>query len=908
MKEALRRKFSAQPRKYYQVELFVEKGFLRKRCPSCGRYFWTLDVNRKICQDQTCQPYEFLGAPPTKVRYDYIGCWRAIESFFVRNNHTSVKRYPVVCRWRPDLFFTVASVIDFQRIEGGKIVFELPANPLVVPQMCLRFNDLANVGVTGKHYTSFCMIGQHSIEDSRGYWKDRCIELDYRLLTGPFGIEPREISFIEDVWLGYGAFGYSLEYFVRGLELGNAVFTAFEGTPDNYREMKERVVDMGAGLERFVWITQGTPTSYDSVFGPVVGTMFEKCGIDYDEEFFQAYSKLAGRLNLDEVSDALLAKSTIAKQLGVDVNELTKRTERVEAVYAVADHLRSLLFAIADGGLPSNVAGGYNLRVILRRALAFIDRFGWNLTLAEIANWHIDYLRKMYPELDEHRDEVASILSVEERRYRSSMERAERIVENLASSRKGLSEDDLIRLYDSEGITPEYLQERGILKQAPPDFYVKVTDRHLSQRQEEDGSKFNVENLPPTRLLFYEDQNLFEFRAKVQRVFDGRFIVLDKTSFYARSGGQEPDHGSIDEFEVIDVGKVGRVVLHELKNSNLRQGQNVTCRVDSHRREILMRQHTATHVLNGAARKLLGSWVWQHSAFKDVDRSRLDVTHYAHLSEEELLQLERMSNEVVRMNLPVSVRFVPRGQAEKKYGFRIYQGGTVPGRDVRIVNIRGWDVEACGGTHCNSTGQIGFIKILKAERIQDGIERIEFTAGEPAVKFVQQQDSAIASVSQTLGAQEDKIVDAVNNLKTQVEALTKRHKQVLKKLSAFTTKDVSERALSLDGLRLYSAAEEGMDEEFHITVGDLAVRDDPKLIYVGFVQEETRVRVFVFAGTDAQKTGISANSVAKQVSIILGGSGGGDPRFGQGGGNEVTRYQDAIRRLPEIVSSMLKPK
>ncbi len=321
-----------------------------------------------------------------------------------------------------------------------------------------------------------------------------------------------------------------------------------------------------------------------------------------------------------------------------------------------------------------------------------------------------------------------------------------------------------------------------------------------------------------------------------------------------------------------------------------------------------MRQHTATHVLNGAARKFLGSWVWQHSAFKDMDRSRLDITHHAHLSRDELLELERMSNEVVRLNVPVSVQVLPRGEAERRYGFRIYQGGVVPGKDVRIINIRGWDVEACGGTHCTSTGQIGFIKVLKAERIQDGIERLEFTAGEPAVKFAEEQESVIASLSQTLGAQQEKMVDAVNKLKEHVDLLGKRQKVLLKKLSSFIVKDVSQNAVSIDGVRVYPAMEEGMDEEYHITVGDSAVRNDPQLLYVGFVSEETSARIFVFAGAEVQKRGVMANLVAKEVSRVLGGSGGGDSRFAQGGGSQVTKYQEAMRRLPEIVSNMLKSK
>ncbi|MFQ5921073.1 MAG: alanine--tRNA ligase-related protein, partial [Nitrososphaerales archaeon] len=269
-KEELVARFSSEPDKYYRVELFDKAGFSRSRCTNCGSYFWSLESRERCANCDTA--HTFIGDPPTSKRLDYTNTWKAVEDFFVKNGHAGVKRYPVVCRWREDLFFTVASIVDFQRVIGGKVVFELPANPLIVPQMCLRFNDIENVGVSGKHYTSFCMIGQHSISNGgdQGYWKDRCIDLDYRMLTEVLGIKKEEILFQEDVWLGYGAFGYSLEYFVRGLELGNAVFTEFEGSPKEHRTMKERVVDMGAGLERFSWITMGTPTSYDCTFGPVV--------------------------------------------------------------------------------------------------------------------------------------------------------------------------------------------------------------------------------------------------------------------------------------------------------------------------------------------------------------------------------------------------------------------------------------------------------------------------------------------------------------------------------------------------------------------------------------------------------------------------------------------------------------
>ncbi|MCX8191228.1 MAG: alanine--tRNA ligase-related protein, partial [Nitrososphaerales archaeon] len=150
-KDRLRLKFSSDPEKYYQVELFIKEGFIRRQCPKCGKYYWTLNPDQDTCPDQPCQPYTFIDDPPTNKRFNYIEAWRQIEEFFVKNGHTSVKRDPVVCRWRPDLYFTVASIIAFQRVEGGKIVFELPYNPLIIPQMCLRFNDIPNVGVSGKH-------------------------------------------------------------------------------------------------------------------------------------------------------------------------------------------------------------------------------------------------------------------------------------------------------------------------------------------------------------------------------------------------------------------------------------------------------------------------------------------------------------------------------------------------------------------------------------------------------------------------------------------------------------------------------------------------------------------------------------------------------------------------------------
>src|SRR5438093_9548971 len=392
-KQSLLSLFTSNPDKYYIVSLFDEKGFKRQNCKLCGNFFWSIN-DKDSCPEH--ENYSFIGDPPTTKRLDFVDTWKELSSFFRKNHHELIQRYPVVCRWREDLYFTIASIVDFQRVMNGKIVFEIPKNPLVVTQMCLRFNDIENVGLSGRHYTSFCMIGQVCNADSHGgYWKDKCIELDYRMLTNALGIRKDEITFVEDVWMGAGAFGYSLEYFVSGLELGNAVFTEFEGNENDYRVMTNKIIDMGAGLERLSWITMGTPTSYDCCFGPVIQKLYDYTGINENSEILAKYFAAASD-KLDRVSGDISAlKSLVAKELNISYESIAKIIAPFESMYTIADHTRTLLFAISDGALTSNVGGGYNLRVVLRRALSILERLGWNFKIDDIADMHIDYLKQM---------------------------------------------------------------------------------------------------------------------------------------------------------------------------------------------------------------------------------------------------------------------------------------------------------------------------------------------------------------------------------------------------------------------------------------------------------------------------------------------------------------------------------
>ncbi len=904
-KAALRAKFSADYRRYYLVDLFKREGFVRKRCESCGKHFWTLDPERKRCDDQPCSPYSFIGDPPTSKKFGYVDTWKAVASFFSKNGHAIVKRYPVVSRWRPDLYFTVASIIDFQRVEAGKVVFSLPTNPLVVPQMCLRFNDVPTVGVNGKHGTSFCMIGQTALANREGYWKDRTIDLDFKLLTKTFGIPKEEISFDEDVWMGYGAFGYSLQYNVRGLETGNAVFTAFEGSPEKYVSLKEGVVDMGAGLERLTWLSQGTPTAYDAYFAPILKRMREENALEYDEGLFRRYSALAGEINLDEYRNLDDARVKIAKSLGVEASSLSKQFGALEAMYAIADHSRTLLFAIADGMLPSNSGGGYNLRMIFRRTRNFVNYYGFKLAIPDLIDWHIAQLKGMYPELEEHHSDVKDVLAVEESRFASSSERVSKIVSSLSANGKELTTDDLVRLYDSDGVTPEQLIEAGARVSPPEGFYEKVQARHLTREVEEPRLQFDTRKLPATKLWYYEEGAPFDFRAKVLKVFDGKYVVLNRTVFYPRGGGQEPDKGTIGGAKVLDVEKYGDVVIHRVEGKPPKAGAQVECRIDQRRRRRVTQIHTATHILNGSSRQVLGPWVWQHSAFKEEDYGRIDITHFAHLTDAEVQKIEDVANEVVRKNLRVANTFMPRQEAEEKYGFRLYQGGVVPGKLVRVVNIGGWDIEACGGTHSRTTGEVGLIKIVKAERVQDGVERLEFVAGEAAIEYMHRMDSELRELSEVLGTQRENLPRVAKGVLDELDAVRAREKSLGQAMVQMSSTGISNQAKPLGSAKLYVAKNPPLGEEQIIAQGQKSVSAEPSLIYVALFSAGKSARIICFAGQEAVKAGYSASEIVRKLAPALGGSGGGSPSFAQGGGPQLDRIDEAsslAERLEPLTS------
>ena len=892
-KKEILKEFSSDPDRYYKVKLFEEQGFVRKSCLKCKRFFWTLDSGRELCPDDADDTYSFIGDPPTTKRFDYTQAWKEVESFFVKNGHTSVSRYPVVCRWRDDLYFTIASIVDFQRIMGSKVVFEFPANPLIVPQTCLRFKDLENVGVTGRHFSSFCMIGQHSIPNSQGYWKDECVDLDFRLLTNQFGIKKEEVVFVEDVWAGGGSFGSSLEYFVRGLELGNAVFTEFQGELGKHTTLDQKIIDMGAGLERFAWITMGTPTAYDCCFGPITNHLFEKIGIDSDSEMLRKYFTAIAK-NLEIHEDLIDVRRHAVNSVGLTQDQINRIITPLEGVYLIADHLRTLIFAITDGALPSNVGGGYNLRMMLRRINGTMDRMNLKLDIDELVDMHIDYLKDTYPELDAKRQDVKTILKLESERYVESKTRMSKMAVRLKEKGRALTVEELITLYESDGITPEYLKEIEVISEIPSSFYVKLSDLHQSDKKK-DVEQLPLENIPETEMLFYKDDPM-EFDAKVLKVFHNS-VVLDRTSFYARGGGQEPDHGTIAGAKVVDVNKHGGIIIHEIEGQTLKEGSIVPCKVDVTRRANITKNHTSTHILNSSARGVLGSWIWQHSAFKEADHARLDITHHSSLTEQQVQDIENAANNIVVRDMTVTIENYDRGTAEQKYGFKIYQGGVVPVKSVRIVSIEDFDVEACGGTHVKKTKDIELIKITKTKRIQDGVVRLEFVSGPTAREYVKQQEIEQLKKAEESTQKEFKDKQREEERQKAKEKIPALLEQIA---TLSSTRVIDEIEISVNSIKSCFTNSKQYDAFFHMNFGKKLVKENPNSVYVGIFESGPTIRIIAYSGDEASKSK-NAGNIAKSVAEILGGAGGGNAKFAQGGGKDTSKIDEAIAQAKSMI-------
>ena len=731
IKKEFKKVASKEPDKYYATSVLKKEGFVRRKC-KCGTYFWTAS-NSSTCGDPTCSGgFRFIGDSPAKKELDYVGVWKEFARLFEKWGYKPIPRYPVVARWRDDTDFVQASIYDFQPwVVSGAV--SPPANPLVVPQFCLRFNDIDNVGITGAHYTGFVMIGQHAFMKPAEWNQDKYFTDIHNWLKKGLGLPNEEIIFHEDAWAGGGNFGPCMEYFCRGLELGNQVYMMYEQTPSGNKELNLKVLDMGMGHERNAWFTKATSTSYESVFPTVCKKLHNSTGIKVDGDLMKRFLPYSSYLNIDEVENIDKTWVEVAEKVGEDVKTLKEKILPLAALYSVGEHSRALLVALSDGALPSNVGGGYNLRVILRRALSFIDKYGWKIELADLCKWHAEYLKPLFPELNEHLSEVTEIIEVEKDKYEQTKQKSHQLIKKFVQD--NIDNKKLLQLYDSQGINPEIIKEEalklGKTVEIPENFYAKVAELHEKAEQvhaTKREEKLALDGIPDTKELYFDDYQKVSNKAKVLKVID-KNVVLDETVAYPTSGGQLHDLGTINGERVVDIFKQGGVIVHVLADKpKFKQGDNVEIKIDGERRKQLAQHHTATHIVNAAAKRVLGNHINQAGAKKTEEKAHLDVTHFRNISEEELEKINKEANKIIKEAVPVRSSFMSRSSAEKKYGMGLYQGGAVPGKEIRVVEIPEVDVEACGGTHLKNTQEAEEIKILKSSKIQDGIVRITFTS------------------------------------------------------------------------------------------------------------------------------------------------------------------------------------
>jgi alanyl-tRNA synthetase len=486
----------------------------------------------------------------------------------------------------------------------------------------------------------------------------------------------------------------------------------------------------------------------------------------------------------------------------------------------------------------------------------------------------------------------------------------------------------LTELYDSHGLPPEIVKQaaenEGVEVEVPENFYALIANRHMQAAKpvEEEETKAEqrlanmAEQLPATEMLYYNDVYQKEFNAKVLKIINGTYVVLDKTCLYPEGGGQPTDQGWLisddKKFEVVDVLKIGKVIFHKLKDSaTFNEGSLVQGVLDWDRRYLLMKAHTVTHLINGAARRVLGEHVWQSGTQKGLDTSRLDISHYRRLSQEEIHKIETLANQAIGANMKVETTWLPRNEAESRYGFRLYQGGAVPGKDIRVVKTGDWDVEACAGTHLEHTLEVGFIKIVYTERVQDGVERLGYAVGLKALKAVQNQEDLLLKVSEALNAPIDKLDKTAEKVVKELKEANLEKRRLIKELaekeSTVGQTQTSEDTLEEDGITIIKRDfGEVIDIDRMLRTASEIIKRNEATVTIFYGSDTKTCKLMVMAGETAVQKGVNAGSIVKEAAPVFGGGGGGRPSFAQGGGTKPEKLAEAVQTAQEAVKKQLK--
>ena len=946
------------------IPFFQEAGFVRNKCRVTNQWFWTRDESRDTCGDTTEDEYTFIGAPlipgfPERGRALMDKMRETFLSFFEEQSHARVDPYPVIARWRDDIHLTIASIADFQPdVTSG--VIPPPANPLTISQPCIRLTDVAAVGRSGRHLTTFEMMAHHCFNRPKDgdtvYWIDECVRFCDELFVNRLGINPTEITYVENPWSGGGNAGPAVEVIVGGLELATLVFMNLEEDPDGeieikgekYSEMDLQIIDTGYGLERFCWAAAGTPTIYEAIFPESVSWLRQLSGFDarldtMDEVdadlVLSELSMLAGILNIDVGTDVSALYERLVERLadrGVDISlsVLKSITEPLSAIYAIPDHLNALCNMLGDGLVPSNVKAGYLARMMARRTLKLRDELGISVSLAELGAHHLD-VNLLGREFTQTREGILAILALEESRYQEMLRAGESAVrtalKSVAEDATEIDDEIFFHLAESRGLQPDMVVE--IAKSANwPNLSVRLglaadmAARHAKQTKESakakksDGIISSQHNLTATSQDFYLDTSQTEFTANVlycKPLSDDdvtslnlspevngvptHAVVLDRTLFYPEGGGQLGDFGTLTNGKVVsvlDTRPQTNLIIHLTDGPC--EGE-VRGAINTERRKQLMDHHTSVHIVGGSARTILGPHIWQAGSSKGERYARLDVTHYQRLSREQLDIIEDHANEIISQNIPIEKMVLGRAEADAQFGFELYQGGPPKHQQIRIIKIGEHDTQACGGTHHDQTGEIGEIRIIRSSAVQDGVERLQIVAGETAREHARKQDELLSQASEVLGVQADELPTAVQRFFEEWKSQRKKIEHLEAEIVRLRTSGGGSDSTEKDGVRYVIMEGSGDMRQLLGMVGELT-RDTskPTVAILGTREGGGKLLVAITENSIASEKH-NAVDILNSISSHISGGGGGRPTFAQGGGSNPDGLDDALAAANELL-------
>lgn len=948
------------------IPFWEDSGHHRKTCSVTGLYFWTRDESRTTSGDTNEDPYTFIGSPiidgfPMKGKVLKDAMRNSFLNYFTSNDHTMVNPYPVIARWRDDIHLTIASIADFQpHVTSGQV--PPPANPLCISQPCIRLTDVAAVGRSGRHLTTFEMMAHHAFNRPNDgnviYWIDQCVRFCDDMLVNTFGINSSEITYVENPWSGGGNAGAALEVIVGGLELATLVFMNLEEHEDGdveikglkYREMELQIIDTGYGLERFCWAAAGTPTIYEAIYPESVSWLKETIGFESmvndlqlevdTSALLSELSRLAGILNIDVGTDVeSLYKKLIERlddlNIKISVSELKRLTEPLSAIYAIPDHMHALCNMLGDGLIPSNTKAGYLARMLARRVCRMKSDLNIDITLPELGKHHMDTHLDMSNFMQTEQG-ILQLLDLEELRYHEMLRKGESAVrtafQEISKEALEVPDEILFRLSEERGITPDMAisisHKLGWTKlSVRVGFSADMADRNAKLTKDaakvKEKSKILSKSLEKTYQDYYLDTNITDFSANVihcEKISDSNLsslsfsneveekpthiAVLDRTLFYPEGGGQLGDQGffvinSDESIKVLDTKIEDGVIIH-FTDGELRTG-SINGEVNRIRRIQLMDHHTAVHIVGGAAREILGPHIRQAGSNKGEKYARIDLTHHSRMSRDLLDIIEDKANEIVQSNPGIEKIIMSRADADAKFGFDIYQGGPPKHDLIRIIKIGDFDTQACGGTHHDVAGKVGELRIVRSSQVQDGVERLQIVAGDTAREHARAQERILSEASEILGVQSSDLPKAVQKFFEEWKSQQKKISNLEAEIIRLRTSGGGDEAIMRDGIRYVIMESNGDSKQLMKMLSELTRdKSKPTLAIIGSRDGGGKI---IVATTEDTKASENYNSVEILNSIAshINGGGGGRPTFAQGGGSNPDGIPEALNAARKML-------